>query len=636
MLRRFKIGTRISLGLGVILVLALGVVVPIMLSKLSAMGRDAELRELSSLYQSLQSDIAAEGKSSEMVAALLANIPDVQKAMADGDRKTLGKMLIPAFKTIKKDYGARQMQFHTPPATSFFRVHKPAKYGDDLSSFRHTVVQVNKDEKPVRGLERGVAGIGIRGVVPLFYQGKHLGSVELGMSFGLPFFKQFKRRYDVDVGLWLPQDGKFKPFASTFGDQALFSTAELKQALKGKAVVHQIERNGKPEAVYANVIHDYSGKPLGVVTIVMDRSHYAGMISSARDTVFGIAVLALLIGLLVAWLISRGITKPMKETVTALQGIAQGDGDLTHRLKVEGRDEIAELSASFNAFVSNIQSLVRGIFDLTRRLDESGNRMNEITAKTDRGVVQQATETEQVATAINEMAATVQEVARNASGAAEAASKADHEAKSGHEEVTRTISVIESLAGEVSSAAEAMESLRSDSKEIGTVLDVIRDIAEQTNLLSLNAAIEAARAGEHGRGFSVVAEEVRTLAQRSAQSTHEIEGMIARLQQAAVDTAGKMAEGQAKTQDCVSQAQRAGNALDMIAEAVGTITDMNTQIASAAEEQSAVAEDINRSVTRIAKVADETAQAASRTSESSAEVGQLSSKLESLVSRFKI
>lgn len=537
---------------------------------------------------------------------------------------------------MKKEYGARQMQFHTPPATSFFRVHKPEKFGDDLSSFRHTVVLVNKDEKPVRGLEKGVAGIGIRGVVPVFYQGKPLGSVELGMSFGQPFLEQFKRRYGVDVGLWLPDGDKFKVFASTFGDRALFSTDELQRALKGQAVVHQIELAGKPEAIYANEIHDFSGQPLGVVTIVMDRSHYANMINTARNTVLGIAILALVIGALVAALISRGITKPMKDTVTALRGIAQGEGDLTHRLKADGRDEIAELSASFNEFVSKIQDLVRDIFDLTRRLEESGNRMNEITTQTDKGVAQQAQETEQVAAAINEMAATVQEVARNASGAAESAANADIETKNGHAEVNQTISVIESLANEVRSAAEAMNMLQSDSKLIGTVLDVIREIADQTNLLALNAAIEAARAGDHGRGFSVVAEEVRTLAQRTAQSTEEIEGMISRLQQAAVDTAGKMAEGQTKTEACVNQAQKAGNALKMIAGSVSTITDMNTLIASAAEEQSAVAEDLNRSVTRIAKIADDTADAARRTSEASVEVRSLAGQLESLVARFKI
>ncbi len=636
MLQNFKVGTRIGLGSILVLVLAIAVIVPVMLGKFSAMAGDAEHRELNNLYQSIQADIAAEGKASEMVATVLANVPDLQKAMADGDRARIGEMLIPVFKALKQSYGAKQMQYHTPPATSFFRVHDPAKSGDDLSSFRHTVVQVNADKKPVRGLEKGRAGIGIRGVVPVFYDGRHIGSAELGMSFGPPFFEQFKRRHDVDVGLWLPTDNGFEAYASTFGDKSQFTPEELARALQGQAVVRESERDGRPEAIYANVIRDFSGKPLGVVEIAMDRSHYAGIIASTRNTVLGIALAVLLLGIAVAALVSRGITRPLKTTVSALRGIAKGEGDLTHRLKVEGRDEVAELSLAFNEFASKIQELVREIWELGKRLHDSGDRMKEITAETDQGVARQASETDQVATAINEMAATVQEVARNAAGAAEAAANADREAQSGHGEVNRTIGVIDALASEVRNAAEAMRTLEADSKNIGAVLDVIRGIAEQTNLLALNAAIEAARAGEQGRGFAVVADEVRSLASRTQDSTQQIKEMIERLQSGANNAVKVMDSGRTRAQNNVQQATQAEESLEIITKAVGTINDMNMQIASAAEEQSSVSEEINRNIHNISQVTDETSKGVQQSTELCGEVMEESKQLQILMGKFQV
>jgi methyl-accepting chemotaxis protein len=237
---------------------------------------------------------------------------------------------------------------------------------------------------------------------------------------------------------------------------------------------------------------------------------------------------------------------------------------------------------------------------------------------------------------MNEMAATVQEVSRNAQYAADGALKADEEARNGAAVVTETIAAINSLSGNVENASEVIQRLEAESENIGSVLDVIRGIAEQTNLLALNAAIEAARAGEQGRGFAVVADEVRTLASRTQQSTSEIQEMIERLQQGSKNAVAVMEEGRRQTQAGVEQAARAGQTLQDITAAITSIRDLNTQIASAAEQQASVAEEINRSIVSINEVADETSLGMREAAMSSNQLTQYASQLQSLVERFEV
>ncbi|NHZ69797.1 MAG: methyl-accepting chemotaxis protein, partial [Thermotogales bacterium] len=259
-----------------------------------------------------------------------------------------------------------------------------------------------------------------------------------------------------------------------------------------------------------------------------------------------------------------------------------------------------------------------------------------VTSTTREGVQRQKSEIDQVATAMTEMAATVQEVARNAATAAGAARDANEEAGSGKRVVKETIQAINSLAGEVQSASDVINQLAADSEAIGGVLDVIRGIAEQTNLLALNAAIEAARAGEQGRGFAVVADEVRTLAQRTQTSTQEIQSMIEKVQSGARNAVNVMESGREQAAGSVSKAGEAGTSLETINSAVSAINDMNMQIASAAEEQSAVAEEINRNIVNIGIVADETADGSNKIANANEDLVRLGGQLQSIVSMFKV
>ena len=348
-----------------------------------------------------------------------------------------------------------------------------------------------------------------------------------------------------------------------------------------------------------------------------------------------VAMLLYIVAMMVA-LFRIFIVKPLNETSKLIDGLAQGGGDLTVTLPVKSNDEIGSLSKAVNSFVNSLKSMIQSIASEVNNLTSSSSDLRDFSAEQSMRSETQRNETTQVATAIEEMTATVQEVARNATSAANAAGEADTAAVKGKDVVSGTVSSINSLASEVENAADVIDKLRQDSQNIGTVLDVIKGIAEQTNLLALNAAIEAARAGEQGRGFAVVADEVRTLASRTQESTQEIQEMIERLQSRSSDAVNVMEQGRQRAEKTVEQAALAGESLDAITKAVASINEMNTLIAAAAEEQSAVSEEINKNVVNINDLADDSVNGAQKTTTESEALAALAQRLHDLVSQFKV
>ena len=311
-------------------------------------------------------------------------------------------------------------------------------------------------------------------------------------------------------------------------------------------------------------------------------------------------------------------------------------GDLTVQFKLQTRDEMQLIAKSFNDMSSSFHNLVAQVSSSTRQVASAAEELSAITAETDKGIRRQQHETDQVATAINEMTATVQEVAGSAASASEATRSAANEAGNGQKVVANTVERINRLAEEVGNASDTIRSLEKNSDKIGSVIDVISGIAEQTNLLALNAAIEAARAGEQGRGFAVVADEVRTLASRTQGATHEIQEMIEGLQVDARRAVEAMDKSAGQANEGVDAAAEAGAALQRITTAVNTIADMTAQIASAAEEQSAVSEEINRNISNISQISDNNATGSTQTSAASSQLASLSVELQQMLSRFRI
>ncbi|MFC3607741.1 methyl-accepting chemotaxis protein [Stutzerimonas tarimensis] len=410
-------------------------------------------------------------------------------------------------------------------------------------------------------------------------------------------------------------DGMLTNFSNALEalEQAMLDTASARQTL---------EASSEAVSRHSRALFD------------LERDSLAAGQRLANMQLGGLTAVALLLGALAAWLIARQITRPLQQTLSFAQAISTGD--LSGEINSARRDELGQLQRAMQNMRQNLRELIGSIGDSATRIASAANGLSNITERASLGIASQKQETDQVATAVSQMAATVQEVARNAVTASEATQQAGQQAHDGDRAVNAMLQQIDRMAGQVSRSAQAMDGLHKHSESIGSVLAVIRSVAEQTNLLALNAAIEAARAGDAGRGFAVVADEVRGLAQRTQQSTREIQELIETLQSGAENAARTMQESRELSTATLDLARSANQALTTISGQVSLVQNMNQQIAAAAEEQSAVAEEISRSVVKVRDETERSVNDSEQTASSSIELARLGGELQRQVGRFRL
>ena len=589
--------------------------------------QDAVFTGKSLLWQAL---VASQATQMEANASNLSRDRETRQALRNRDVAKLEAVVTPIFNVLAASRVIDRLQLSDTSGQILFS--KPQSFSGHTD--KSLVTTALADGKIHRGLQRDDDGsLQLVLAVPLFVRGKAVG-VGLLMQGLDDMVTAFKVSDGAEVVLLNPQGGL--DYAT---DQALLPQIDLVLPPLQQSLFEVLHLG---EQVYSAAVQPLPGADGEAIAQLITLSDYSDsyhhQLSANLTGYISAAAVVLLVIVLVYWYLQKQLA-PLQGVIAELKAIAAGDLAQHKQLGENDPkccDEVGELLKATRETAHHLRQMIDGIGQMTGRISDAAAGMQDVAESTDIGVKALQAETEQVAAAMNQMVATTQEVAHNATEAAQAAGNADQEAQQGREVVNGTIDSIRRLADEVERTAMAIEKLARDSGEIGGVLDVIRGVAEQTNLLALNAAIEAARAGEQGRGFAVVADEVRTLAQRTQNSTEEIQQMIERLQSGAGMAVKTMQGSRDQVASTVTRAEAAEQSLERITSAVTGINQMNTQIADSAAQQRGVAEEVNRNISNITHVAEQNTGGAHRAAAASETMNGLVFELQRLVERFRL
>ncbi|WP_417316839.1 cache domain-containing protein [Emcibacter sp.] len=613
-------------------------------------------RELGVLYDDLLGRIDAEARRARSMAEAVAANKAVEDAFAAGDREALAKMFAGHFKDLKENTGVRQFQFHSPPAISFLRVHKPEKFGDDLSGFRKTVLETNESRSARTGLEKGVAGIGIRGVVPVSGAAGHVGSVEFGLSLGNDFIKRVADRPGYEILLYVFEgNNKAKLFAAST-DEVPLDSGLLATARSGKQIETGFSVNGEDRGLLAGPVKDFSGQTIGVAVLLLDSSHYAALRSSAHLSSFGALVLLLVMAGLVVLVMYRSCAAPLVDLTAVISRLAKGDTS-GETVRSDRGDEIGEIARAVGIFREGLieqkamaeeitsreqkereqqeqlrrekeerETAARVAEEENRRAQEAerARAMADLADKFEKsvqGVIDKVADTTKL---LGQRAGDLSRLSADGVNKAELGNKAVSEASgnmnmvaSSTEEMAVSVSEITSQVSRSSKSAQEavskgstaqqqIEQLSAKVESIDNVLKLIQEISEQTNLLALNATIEAARAGEAGKGFAVVANEVKALATQTASAAGEIHDQVE--------------EMQGTTRGVVEE-------IMSMVQIINKFGEMMTGIAAAVEEQDAATKEIARSARMASDNSGEVSRNIAGLTETVDETGSMSGSL---------
>jgi methyl-accepting chemotaxis protein len=556
-------------------------------------------QQLKLQYESVIAAIDYEGRAALAVSSLLAALPPVRDAIAADNRDALATLLGDANKALKAQ-GIPLFSFQVPPATTFYRIHAPKVFGDDVSGRRATVVEAIKTARPIVGVEPGRETLGIFGMTPIVRDGKTLANVDIGADFGKEFVDRAKKRFGIDLAVHAFDGKTFRRLSSTFGDSVVATQDELKRVMEGGALLRDATLNGHSAALYLGQIRNYAGKPIAALEIVKDTTEYEAAAASAqRSLILGTSAI-LAVAVVLAFLLGRGLSRPLTAITAVMNRLSSGEIDVTipgsersdelgtmasavdvfRRSMIEARSmretqetskQQAELEKTAlqrqmaDRFETDVKSVVAAVAQATADMQRAAGEITASVSDTSQRAAAAAAASDEASGSVSTVAAATEELASSV-------------AEIGRQ-VTHSSQVADSAVVKAGETTEMVSSLASAAEKIGDVLRLIGAIASQTNLLALNATIEAARAGEAGRGFAVVASEVKELASQTAKATEEIAGQVAAIQ--------------AATGDCVT-------AIGGISDTIREISGIATTIAAAVEQQDSATREIARSVQQAA------------------------------------
>lgn len=655
------------------------VTIPLFLG-LEKVSDEGTRRELNQFESRVHSEIEGRMQLALTAAQTVASVSDAQRALAELDREVLDRLFAKDFKRLSSEADVAQFQFHTPEAASAFRVHKPGKFGDDLSGFRHSVVAANKAQAPVSGLERGRAGIGIRGISPVSHDGAHVGTVEIGLKFNADLIASLTEGGDSRLEVYLLPDGDVSSFSANdqeitrltgnYDGPALLDADAIASALNGiSGQWTNYEIDGYAYAGSPFEILDFSGNVVAIGNALVPLKTIAAITSGIRKTGMAAAVAAMVLAGGLAFLLGRWLSGQLNLIGTRMISLSEGELDIDLK-ELPAKGEIGDMARSLGVFRDALRSQreleetqkekskdqARVVTTLGERLANlsGGDLTASIPDRFPKDYEQLRLDFNRTVEHLNQ---TVSKVVESASsirnGAAEISQSSDdlsHRTESQAATLEETAAALDELTASVKSAAEgarsvenivdeakqeaktsgevvqsavsAMTEIEQSSSHIAQIISVIDDIAFQTNLLALNAGVEAARAGEAGRGFAVVASEVRALAQRSSDAAMEIKTLIS-------DSSMQVERG-------VDLVGKAGGALLNIVDRVNNISKLVTDIAEGAVEQSTGLGEINTGVVQLDKVTQQNAAMVEEATAAGHMLNSDATKLAELVSHFKI
>jgi len=593
-----SIAARLILAISLTVAVACAVLGTFSIVQQRALTQLALEQQLKLQYDSVIAALDYEGRAALAVSATIATLPAAADAVVSGDRGKLDALLHETSAALKAQ-GIPLISFHLPPAVAFFRAHDPKAFGEDISSRRATVVESNRTGKPIVGVEPGRDTLAIFAMTPILHDGKSIAVVDIGAPFGKEFVDRVKQRFGIDLAVHWFDGTSFKKLSSTF-DGTVATQDELKSAFNGAALQRDATLNNHASALYLGQIKNYAGQPIAVLEVIKDTTEYEAAASRAQWHLL-LGTLAILAGaILLAFLLGRGLSRPLAAITAVMNRLSSGDTDVT----IPGgdrKDELGTMAATVDVFRRNMIEA-----NSLRESQEAAKQQTEVEKKAlqrqmaDRfeadvksvvGAVAKATQDMQrVASEITSSVNDTSSQAAAAAAASDAASASVGTVAAATEElassvaeigrqVTHSSDVADHAVVKAGQTTEMVGSLSAAGEKIGDVLRLIGAIASQTNLLALNATIEAARAGDAGRGFAVVASEVKELASQTAKATEEIAGQVAAIQSA--------------TGDCVA-------AIGGISDTIREISGIATTIAAAVEEQDSATREIARSVQQAA------------------------------------
>jgi methyl-accepting chemotaxis protein len=554
--------------------------------------------------------------------------PEVQKAFAERDRERLLALTMATYQQVA-DEGIEQFQFHLPPATGFLRLHMPENYGDDLSSFRNTVIECNEKKTLVQGLEEGRGGFGFRVVMPVFYQSNHVGSVEYGLGFTEKMLNKWKQNIGGEYYVYSDGTTGVSLKSGDNEDGLLVSTAKEDHFNISDQVLAESLKSGKAQTVYAKdnrqialivPLKDYSGKVIGYVKSINNRDEILNELNDTLKNAIIKALIAILLTSGMTLMIASSIIRPLIKLSQKAEKLAEGD--LTQQIDIKGQDEVGILAVSLQRVIDNLKFLIS---DLQTNADKLAAQSQELAASSE----DVSATMEEVASVANEVASTSEHGTINAEEVAKDSRQLQQVAEHGSRTVSEAVKSINIIATGAKGVGDSIKILGNKSDNIGEITEVITTIADQTNLLALNAAIEAARAGEHGKGFAVVAEEVRKLAEQSARFSSEIAHIINDIQSEVKNLVNLMGEQHKRVNHGLESVNGTGVSLEQIIKAVGKSTMAIQNVALGFEQT-------NEGIQQLSGVNQQVTVTVQQVSNAARELANIAAELKNTAIKFKL